>query len=117
MKNSNGPSRLPSIAIPAPRAANTDFIVCRGDENLGHGAQKPVSVYTDLLERSARAGEHVLDLCCGTGTIFPAAHALKCIATGVELISQNAAIAKKRLDDLGGSGGALGGSVAGALGL
>ena len=97
----------------------TDVITCRGDENLGHGAQKPLAVYTDLLERSARPGDEVLDLCCGTGPIFPAAHALKCIATGVELSPQNAAIAKQRLDALGDgrSGGALSGSVAGALGL
>jgi hypothetical protein len=84
----------------ACKVSRTDFIVCRGDENLGHGAQKPVSLYTDLLERSAGAGDSVLDLCCGTGTIFPAAHALKCIATGVELIPQNAAIAAKRLEEL-----------------
>lgn len=77
-----------------------DFIVCRGDENLGHGAQKPVSIYSDLFERSARPGESVLDLCCGTGPLFPAAHALKLIATGVEISPQNAAIAAKRLEGL-----------------
>jgi hypothetical protein len=77
-----------------------DFIVCRGDENLGHGAQKPVSVYVDLLERSAKPGEEVIDLCAGTGTIFPAAHQLKLIATGVELSPQNAAICAERLKSL-----------------
>ncbi len=90
-------------AIKGSKACNvsrTDFIVCRGDENLGHGAQKPLSLYTDLLERSARAGDSVLDLCCGTGVIFPAAHAIKAIATGVELVPQNAAIAAKRLEEL-----------------
>lgn len=80
-----------------------DVITVRGDPNLGHGAQKPVEVYRELLERSARAGESVADLCCGTGTIFPAAQDLRCIATGVELLPQNAAIAKQRLDALGGT--------------
>lgn len=90
-------------AIKGSKACNvsrTDFILCRGDENLGHGAQKPVSLYVDLLERSARPGDHVLDLCCGTGTIFTAAHSLKCIATGVEVSPQNAAIGAKRLEEL-----------------
>ncbi len=84
----------------ACHASKTDFIVCRGDENLGHGAQKPVSVYKDLLERSARPGDQVIDLCCGSGTIFTAAHELKLIATGIELVPQNAAIAAKRLEEL-----------------
>jgi hypothetical protein len=91
-------------AIKGSRACNlwrTDVITCRGDENLGHGAQKPVSVYLDLLERSAKPGEEVIDLCAGTGTIFPAAHQLKLIATGVELSPQNAAICAERLKSLG----------------
>ena len=90
-------------AIKGSKACNvsrTDFIVCRGDENLGHGAQKPLSLYVDLLERSARPGDHVLDACAGTGVIFPAAHTIKAIATGVELVPQNAAIAAKRLEEL-----------------
>ncbi len=78
----------------------TDVIECRGDENLGHGAQKPVSVYVDLLERSTKPGEQVIDFCCGSGTIFPAAHQLKLIATGCEIVPQNAAIAAKRLEEL-----------------
>lgn len=90
-------------AMKGRRACNvwrTDVISCRGDENLGHGAQKPLSVYVDLLERSVKPGESVADFCCGTGTIFPAAQAVKAIAFGVELSPQNAAIAAKRLEEL-----------------
>jgi predicted RNA methylase len=90
-------------AIKGERACNmyrTDVITVRGDENLGHGAQKPVAIYTDLLERSAKPGEEVIDLCAGTGTVFAAAHPLKLIATGVEISPQNAAIAAERLKGL-----------------
>ena len=91
---------LSSRRLILSRRSRTDVIQCRGDENLGHGAQKPVSVYTDLLERSVKPGEYVADFCCGTGTIFAAAHPLKAIAYGWEINPQNAAIAAKRLEEL-----------------
>jgi hypothetical protein len=37
----------------------------------------------------------------GTGTIFPAAHELKCRATGIELDPQHYGTALKRLEALG----------------
>lgn len=77
-----------------------DWLVVRGDSNLGMSAQKPVEAYTNLLERSCFAGERVVDLCCGTGPIFPAAHGLKLKATGVEINPATAAIASKRLEEL-----------------
>lgn len=89
----------------------TDVITVRGDSNLGLSAQKPVAIYQDLLERSARPGESVLDLTCGTGPIFEAAQALKLVATGVELSPQNAAIAAERLERISRGGAA--GLVAG----
>lgn len=61
-----------------------DVIQCPTDVNLGHQAQKPVPLYLDLLARSVRPGMKVLDPFMGTGPIFPAAHALGAIATGVE---------------------------------
>jgi DNA modification methylase len=68
---------------------------------LGHGAQKPVSLYSDLLKRSTRPGDRVLDPFCGTGTIFPAAHPLKVAATGIELEPAYYGIGVKRIEGLG----------------
>jgi DNA modification methylase len=77
-----------------------DVIQTRGDSNLGHGAQKPVALYSDLLKRSVRPGDTVLDPFCGTGTVFPAAHAALCKATGIELDEAYFGIAAKRLGEL-----------------
>lgn len=49
-----------------------------------HAAQKPVALYETLLRVSCSAGQRVLDPCCGSGTIFHAAQALKISATGIE---------------------------------
>lgn len=61
-----------------------DVIECRADDNMTHGAQKPVELFVNLLMRSIKPGDKVLDTFAGSGTIFPAAHAVQCIATGVE---------------------------------
>jgi len=50
----------------------------------GHGASKPIEAYVDLLRRSCRPGDTVLDCFAGSGTILPAAHQLKLRATAVE---------------------------------
>ncbi len=65
-------------------------------------AQKPVDLYRDLLSRSARAGDSVLDCFAGTGPILPAAHQLRVAATAVEMLPQNFGIAAKRLANLKG---------------
>ena len=70
------------------------------DSNLGHGAQKPVALFQELLSRSALPGDSVIDPFCGTGPIFPAAHALKCKATGVEMDAASYGIAVTRLENL-----------------
>lgn len=62
-----------------------------------HGAQKPVSLYRDLLARSTRPGNRVLDPFCGSGTIFPAATEASCAAVGIELDPAYADIAAKRM--------------------
>jgi len=77
-----------------------DVISVTGDENLGHGAQKPVALAQNLLQRSARAGDRVLDTFCGTGFLFPAAHTLKCSATGCETDPGSYGIALRRLQEL-----------------
>ena len=78
----------------------SDLIQCPSDENLNHPAQKPVALYQDLLRRSIQPGDSVLDPFCGTGTIFPAAHDLKCRATGIEIDPSAYGIAVKRLQEL-----------------
>ena len=77
-----------------------DVIETKGDENFGHGAQKPVELYTNLLKRSVRPGDSVLDCFGGTGTVLPAAHELQCRATYVELDEVAYGIALKRLEAL-----------------
>lgn len=77
-----------------------DVIVCASDPNLGHHAQKPVALLVDLLRRSISPGDLVLDPFCGSGSIFPAAHSLKCIATGMEVDPASAGIAMKRMGEL-----------------
>lgn len=65
-----------------------------------HAAQKPVELFSELLRRSAHAGDAVFDPFCGSGTIFPAAHSLKCIATGIELNPASYGVSVKRLEGL-----------------
>lgn len=77
-----------------------DVLTFPSDPNQGHPAQKPVAVYSDLLLRSVRPGDTVLDPFAGSGTIFPAAHQHKCIATGIEQNEAAFGIAAKRLEVL-----------------
>jgi DNA modification methylase len=78
----------------------SDVITYPSDPNLGHQAQKPVGLYSDLLRRSIRPGDAVLDPFCGTGTIYPACHEVKCKATGIELDEAAYGIAVQRLEAL-----------------
>lgn len=77
-----------------------DIIECPTDENLGLGAQKPVDLFCNLLRRSVRPGDRVLDPFAGTGTILPAAHSLRCRATAIELAPAQFGVATKRLEAL-----------------
>jgi site-specific DNA-methyltransferase (adenine-specific) len=77
-----------------------DVIETHGDQNLSHGAQKPVALFIDLLRRSIRPGDSVLDPFVGTGTAIVAAHELKCKCTGIEMNEQYYGVALKRLKEL-----------------
>lgn len=61
-----------------------DWISTIADEQLSHGAQKPVELFKNLLQRSVRPGDVVLDSFAGTGPIIPAAHAFQCQAIVIE---------------------------------
>ena len=78
----------------------SDVLTYTSDSNLGHPAQKPVDLYKDLLRRSVRPGDVVLDPFCGSGPIFPAAHEFKCRAIGMELDEAAAGISVKRIAEL-----------------
>lgn len=77
-----------------------DVISSPADESMSHGAQKPVSVYQNLLQRSVNAGDVVLDAFAGSGTIFPAAHGFKCKAVGLEQNPEYFAMCVKRLKEV-----------------
>lgn len=49
------------------------------------GAEKPWQLYANLLKRSVRPSDSVLDCFAGAGPIIPAANALQCVATTIEL--------------------------------
>lgn len=84
-----------------------DVISCTGDDNTSHGAQKPVSLFQNLLQRSVRPGDEVFDGFAGSGTIFPAAHLCKVKATACELTPEYFAIAQSRLAKLDTAGDLL----------
>lgn len=77
-----------------------DVITTFADAGLQHGAQKPVALYQDLLRRSVRPGDVVLDSFAGSGTIFPAADSFKVKAVGIEMNPEYYGICLKRLKDL-----------------
>ena len=102
----HGPQRKYETLLYAVKGKRTtlrmapDVLDYPPDFNLGHAAQKPVALFEDLLRRSCLPGNSVLDPFCGTGTIFPAAHAIKCRAVGVELDQASYGIAVKRIEGL-----------------
>lgn len=62
-----------------------DVISTMAEGGFQHGAQKPVALFIDLLKRSVRPGDTVLDSFAGSGTILEAAHQMKCAATALEM--------------------------------
>lgn len=94
------------FAVKGDRRVNKvsgDVLLFNPEANLGHQAQKPVALFEELLKRSIKPGDQVVDLFCGTGTIFPAAQAVKCFATGVEQDAAACGIAATRLAKLKGT--------------
>lgn len=77
-----------------------DVIESTGDDTTGHGAQKPLELYINLLQRSARAGDEVLDCFAGSGVILPAAHKFTCKATAIELLPEYYGLCLNRLKEI-----------------
>lgn len=75
-----------------------DVITLRTLTRQRRGAEKPTALYHDLLARSVRPGDTVLDPCCGLGPIFPAANELSVKAIGLEIDASAVGYATKRLD-------------------
>lgn len=68
-------------------------------KNLKHGAQKPAALYHELLSRSARPGDSVLDCFGGTGPVFIAANRLRLVATYIERGEDSFNIALTRVNE------------------
>lgn len=77
-----------------------DVISAQADQNMTHGAQKPVAVYQNLLQRSVKPGDKVFDGFAGSGTIFPAAHLYKVTAVATELNPEYYGMCLRRLEQL-----------------
>lgn len=102
----SGPQRKYEIILYAKKGDKPvtriypDLVTYTADENLGHNAQKPVALYTDLLRRSVAAGDKVLDPFAGSCPILVAANELKCRATAIEADPAAYAIGVRRLQAL-----------------
>jgi site-specific DNA-methyltransferase (adenine-specific) len=75
----------------------SDVIRVAAESRKEHAAQKPVSLYVDLLRRSILPGDTVLDPFAGSGTVFPAAKEVACKAIGFELDPASYAIGLGRI--------------------
>lgn len=101
-----GPQRKYELILYACKAKRPwlrhggDVLRFDADENLGHAAQKPVALYTELLRRSCQPGDTALDLYCGSGPVFPAAHSLKVAGTGVDQDPFAYGLSVKRIEEL-----------------
>lgn len=62
-------------------------------------AAKPVQIYWELLKRSVIPGDEILDPCCGSGPILPAATFLQCRATAYDIAEDAIGIASERLGE------------------
>lgn len=76
-----------------------EVITMNGVDSKRNPAEKPVSLYEDLISRSATPGNIILDPCCGTGPLFPACNRLGLLGIGMELREQDYNTALLRLDE------------------
>lgn len=89
-------------AIKGKRQTNgvfPDIIRVPNVKTKSHAAQKPVELYSNLLERTVAPGDIVLDPCAGSGTIFPAATRVSAQAIGIEKSEKHYALALSRIKE------------------
>ena len=86
-----------------------DVIPCTGDENMGHGAQKPVALFQNLLQRSVKPGDRVLDSFAGSGPLLEAAANCQCYSVLLEAVPAYYGMCLKRAERLTGSADLLSG--------
>lgn len=77
-----------------------DVITCQPDANLGHMAQKPVALLTDLLRRSVIPGNRVFDPFAGSGSSALATFGMKCSFVGCEIDPTSYGLAVSRIQQL-----------------
>ena len=101
-----GPQRKYELILYAVRgekrctALRGDVLEYRKDTATGHPAQKPVNLLIDLLKRSARPEDLVLDPFAGSGSTLVACDELKLACTAIELDPGAYGIAAHRLQRL-----------------
>jgi len=104
-KPEHGPRRTYEMILFASKGGKKvlrvgpDVITVPLVQERDHGAQKPVLLYRDLLSRSALPGMQVLDVFVGSGTIFPAANALKLQAIACEKAETYYNLALSRIEE------------------
>lgn len=86
-----------------------DVIPCQGDENMGHGAQKPVALFQNLLQRSVRPGDRVLDSFAGSGPLLEAAANCQCYSVLIEAVPAYYGMILKRAERLSSQSNLLAG--------
>lgn len=79
-------------------AVYPDVITISGLQNPRYGAEKPVELYENLINRSCRPGDLVWDAFAGAGPVFPAANRCSVRAVGTELSPDKYAFAKLRME-------------------
>lgn len=77
-----------------------DVLEYSKDKAVGHPAQKPVALLVDLLRRSARPGDTVIDFFAGSFGTVEAAHELKLSCVAIERDPSAYGIGVKRVSDL-----------------
>lgn len=78
---------------------NDCIVKIPGVRNLKVGAQKPVALYCDLLSRSAKPGDTVLDCFGGSGPALVAGNIRKAIVTYIEMADDAFNIATSRVNN------------------
>lgn len=77
----------------------SDVFQCSSVKDKMYAAQKPVELLQAILDISFFAGEHILDPCCGSGSLFRAAKAGKYKVTGIEPNAMAIGLAKLAMSE------------------